>query len=191
MLELRGGVGLWRSLCQSILAVRSKPVVASAFAVLAGGNFRSRSETLNRPERRASAEESRDPLHQAQKMESLGRLTSGVAHDFNNLLTVVLGNAAALRVNAETRGDAEAIRRAEMIERAAERGGRLAGQLLAYSRKQMLPPETISVIKSFPQRVSCSRRSRGRPCASVSRPNQISGNATSILGSLNQLFSTW
>ena len=78
-------------------------------------------------------------------MESLGRLTGGVAHDFNNLLTVVLGNAAALRVNAEARGDAQAIRRAEMIERAAERGGRLAAQLLAYSRKQMLRPETISV----------------------------------------------
>ena len=82
---------------------------------------------------------------QAQKMESLGRLTGGVAHDFNNLLTVVLGNATALRVNAESRGDAQAVQRAEMIERAAERGGRLAGQLLSFSRKQMLRPETISV----------------------------------------------
>ncbi len=80
-------------------------------------------------------------------MELLGRLTGGVAHDFNNLLTVVLGNAAALRVGAEARGDAQAVRRAEMIERAAERGGRLAGQLLAYSRKQMLRPETISVYR--------------------------------------------
>ena len=78
-------------------------------------------------------------------MESLGRLTGGVAHDFNNLLTVVLGNATALRVNAESRGDAAAVQRAEMIERAAERGGRLAGQLLSFSRKQMLRPETISV----------------------------------------------
>ncbi len=78
-------------------------------------------------------------------MESLGRLTGGVAHDFNNLLTVVLGNATALRINAEARGDAEGIRRAEMIERAAERGGRLAGQLLAFSRNQMLRPETTSV----------------------------------------------
>ena len=84
---------------------------------------------------------------QAQKMESLGRLTGGVAHDFNNLLTVVLGNATALRVSAEARGDAQAIRRAEMIERAAERGGRLAGQLLAFSRKQMLRPENVSVYR--------------------------------------------
>ena len=82
---------------------------------------------------------------QAQKMESLGRLTGGVAHDFNNLLTVVLGNATALRMNAESRGDSQGVQRAEMIERAAERGGRLAGQLLSFSRKQMLRPETISV----------------------------------------------
>src|SRR5450432_971073 len=84
-------------------------------------------------------------LYQAQKMEALGRLTGGVAHDFNNLLTVVLGNATALRMNAEARGDAQGIRRALLIERAAERGGRLAAQLLAFSGKQMLRPETVSV----------------------------------------------
>lgn len=84
---------------------------------------------------------------QAQQMEALGRLTGGVAHDFNNLLTVVLGNAAALRVQAEARGDAKTVQRAEVIERAAERGGRLAGQLLAFSRKQMLRPEIVSVYR--------------------------------------------
>jgi TolB-like protein len=80
-------------------------------------------------------------------MEALGRLTGGVAHDFNNLLTVVLGNAAALRVHAEARGDTGTVQRAELIERAAERGGRLAGQLLAFSRRQILRPETVSVYR--------------------------------------------
>jgi signal transduction histidine kinase/TolB-like protein/FixJ family two-component response regulator len=99
-------------------------------------------ETASLTEAANEAESSR---LQVQKMESLGRLTGGVAHDFNNLLTVVLGNATALRMGAETRGDSDGVRRAEMIERAAERGGRLAGQLLAFSRNQMLRPETISV----------------------------------------------
>ncbi|WP_428483459.1 ATP-binding protein [Rhodopila sp.] len=76
-------------------------------------------------------------------------MTGGVAHDFNNLLTVVLGNATALRMNAENRDDQQAVRRAEMIERAAERGARLANQLLSYSRKQMLRPETISVYQAI------------------------------------------
>jgi len=76
-------------------------------------------------------------------------LTGGVAHDFNNLLTVVLGNATALRVNAEAGGDTASARRAEAIERAAERGSRLAGQLLAFSRKQMLRPEVVSVYRTL------------------------------------------
>ena len=92
-------------------------------------------------------EEALGSQFQAQKMEALGHLTGGVAHDFNNLLTVVLGNAIALRTHAEARGDAKGAQRAELIERAAERGGRLAGQLLAFSRKQILRPETVSAYR--------------------------------------------
>jgi TolB-like protein/CheY-like chemotaxis protein len=92
----------------------------------------------------------RDPgsyVLQVQKMEALGRLTGGVAHDFNNLLTVVLGNATALRLAAQTEGNLRAAKRAEMIERAAERGGRLAAQLLAFSRNQLLQPDRIPVLR--------------------------------------------
>ena len=90
------------------------------------------------------SDQTQEPLYQANKMESLVRLTGGVAHEFNNILGVVLGAATALRLDAEARRDVKAIRRAKMIERSAERGGRLADQLLAFARNQILRPQSIS-----------------------------------------------
>jgi nitrogen-specific signal transduction histidine kinase/TolB-like protein/CheY-like chemotaxis protein len=98
---------------------------------------------------RQGSDQPQEAIYQAQKMESLVRLTGGLAHDFNNLLTVVIGNATALRLDAESRGDTKGIRRAEMIERAAERGGRMSGQLLAFSRNQMLRPESVSAYSAL------------------------------------------
>ena len=147
MLDVRGGVGLLRNLCNEALIMRPIAFITLMFDRATKVTFIQRATVAKHGLPGGDAEQSREALSRVQKMESLGRLTAGVAHDFNNLLTVVLGNAAALRIGAEARGDAEAIRRAELIERAAERGGRLAGQLLAFSGKQMLRPETTSAYR--------------------------------------------
>jgi signal transduction histidine kinase/CheY-like chemotaxis protein/integral membrane sensor domain MASE1 len=81
-------------------------------------------------------------LRQAQRMEAIGQLTGGVAHDFNNLLMVIGGNAGLLRDKAESETVA---RRASAIIRAAEQGERLTRRLLAFSRRQMLRPDTINL----------------------------------------------
>ena len=76
-----------------------------------------------------------EQLRQSQKMEALGQLTGGIAHDFNNLLTVVVGGLDIINKRAE---DAKLKRYAENALAAAERGARLTGQLLAFSRVQRL-----------------------------------------------------
>src|SRR6476659_8798983 len=76
-----------------------------------------------------------EQLRQSQKMEALGQLTGGIAHDFNNLLTVVVGGLDIIVKKAE---DAKVRRYAENALAAAERGARLTGQLLAFSRVQRL-----------------------------------------------------
>ena len=81
-----------------------------------------------------------EALRQAQRLEAVGQLTSGVAHDFNNLLTVVAGNIEFLE-RAVT--DERSKRRLDMMRGAAERGARLTAQLLAFSRRQRLEPVPV------------------------------------------------
>ena len=76
-----------------------------------------------------------EQLRQSQKMEALGQLTGGIAHDFNNLLTVVVGG---LDLVTKRVTDEKLKRYADNALAAAERGARLTGQLLAFSRVQRL-----------------------------------------------------
>ena len=76
-----------------------------------------------------------EQLRQSQKMEALGQLTGGIAHDFNNLLTVVVGGLDLIAKRVE---DEKLQRYAANALAAAERGARLTGQLLAFSRVQRL-----------------------------------------------------
>lgn len=72
-------------------------------------------------------------LQQGQRLESLGRLASGVAHDFNNVLTVVMAAADNLRENAITRTQQEEV---ASLAGAADRGRALVRQLLTFARQQ-------------------------------------------------------
>ncbi len=94
---------------------------------------------LDNTERRGLEEQ----LGHARKMEAVGQLTGGVAHDFNNLLTVVLGNIELIR--RRTGDQHELARQIDAVRQAAEKGGALTRQLLAFSRRQRLNPLTVDL----------------------------------------------
>jgi PAS domain S-box-containing protein len=81
-------------------------------------------------------------LRQAQKMEAVGRLAGGIAHDFNNLLTAISGYSEFLIEGLE---DERLRLHAEEIRKAAARAASLTGQLLAFSRRQVLQPRALNL----------------------------------------------
>jgi two-component system cell cycle sensor histidine kinase/response regulator CckA len=108
---------------------------------------------------RIKAEEEKEKLQerlvQSQKMEAIGRLAGGIAHDFNNMLTAIQGYTEFLTdafaqdtlqtwpSGTEVRADLNE------IMAAANRAQSLTAQLLAFSRKQMLRPQIISVAETL------------------------------------------
>ena len=73
-------------------------------------------------------------LHQAQKMDAIGRLAGGVAHDFNNLLMVM--SASTESALLEIAADSPLRRRLEQTQNAVQRAAALTQQLLTFSRRQ-------------------------------------------------------
>ena len=83
-----------------------------------------------------------EQLRQAEKMEAIGQLAGGIAHDFNNLLTIVNGYAGMALLSAS-----DDLLREQLlaIQAAGERATALTGQLLAFSRKQMLQLRIVNI----------------------------------------------
>jgi len=100
-----------------------------------------------------------EQLRQAQKMEAVGQLTGGVAHDFNNLLTVIMGNLEHLDRVLPPAQPTQRIIAAAL--RGASRAAMLTHRLLAFSRRQPLAPEILSVNKLVAGMSDLMRRTLG------------------------------
>ena len=98
-------------------------------------------------------------LVQAQKMEAVGQLTGGVAHDFNNLLGVIVGNLDLVDGALGELPDAR-----KLVQRAleaAESGAALTQGLLAFSRRQVLQPQSVDVGRLVAETTKLYRRTLG------------------------------
>jgi PAS domain S-box-containing protein len=96
-------------------------------------------------ERRKAAEvfeRTKEALFQAQKLDSIGKLTGGLAHDFNNLLNVIINGLDILRTAPDRQTSMKTI---DAMARAADRGATMTQQLLAFARQHPLKVSISSV----------------------------------------------
>jgi PAS domain S-box-containing protein len=86
-------------------------------------------------------------VRQAQKMEAIGSLATGIAHEFNNLLTVIQGHAGLLRkCVGDSRAGADSI---ERITQASVQAASLTRRLLTFSRRQPLELKPLNICASI------------------------------------------
>ena len=100
--------------------------------------FESAQRLHDETERRQQAELE---LVKSQKLEALGRLTSGVAHDFNNVLMVMMNNLSLHQRQNPGMAESPTLK---AIGRAVDSGTKLTRQLLAFSRSQLLRPQRFA-----------------------------------------------
>lgn len=80
---------------------------------------------------------------EAQKMEVIGHLASGLAHDFNNIIAVILGYTGLISVGLDPGSPLR--KYAEQIDLASDRAIGLTRQLLVFSRKQTVLPVVLNL----------------------------------------------
>ena len=110
-------------------------------------------------ERTVELERTQAALRQSQKMEAIGNLAGGIAHDFNNLLQVITGNLQLLSRDFSANETAQ--KRLTAALSGAQRGARLASQLLAFGRRQPLAPKVVDLGRLVRDMDNLLRRSLG------------------------------
>ncbi len=94
-------------------------------------------------------------LH-AQKMETIGELSSGFAHDLNNILTGIVGNLNMLRLAQDNEKKEHYL---DTLENITERARNLVHQILTFSKKHEGSPENLPVKKAIEEVVSIAAKS--------------------------------
>lgn len=125
-------------------------------------------------------------LLQSQKIEAIGRLAGGVAHDFNNILMAISGYSDLVLAKEERSGF---VSRNDIMEikKAAEQGGNLTRQLLAFSRKQVLDPKILDLNQTVSGMENLLRRLIGEDVYLVIEPNHELGRVKVDPGQIEQV----
>jgi two-component system, cell cycle sensor histidine kinase and response regulator CckA len=131
-------------------------------------------------------------LLQAQKLESIGRLAGGIAHDFNNMLFAIRGYAELLAEDLAVEPGPEfdrvgSLQSVAAITRAADKAAELTGQLLAFSRQQVVSPKVIALNPGIKEVEPMLRRLIGENLNLVMKLDPAAGNVMADSGHLDQI----
>jgi len=131
-------------------------------------------------------------LLQAQKLESIGRLAGGIAHDFNNMLFVIRGYAELLAEdlapnNRVSLDPGDALLSVIEITHAADRATALTGQLLAFSRQQVIKPRVLDLSLAIRDLEPMVRQLIGENMQLVVRLVEDASNILADPGQLDQV----
>lgn len=86
-----------------------------------------------------------EQLRRTQKMDALGKLTSGIAHDYNNMLGIMLGYTELLQQKLIE--NPALLKYADQIYASGERGISLTKKLLSLSRKNSIETSRLNINK--------------------------------------------
>jgi PAS domain S-box-containing protein len=106
--------------------------------------------------------------HQAQRMESLGKLAGGVAHDFNNILAIIMNYT---EFAAEESGDQAVRDDLGHVRTAAERAMHLTRQLLTFTRGDTVQPQDVDVNAAVAEMRAMLERTIGEDVTLFARPS--------------------
>lgn len=112
-------------------------------------------------------------LHQAQKMESIGRLAGGVAHDFNNMLMAISGNVEMAIESTDPSN--ESYWMLKEIQKSAARSADITRQLLGFARKQTITPEIVNLNDHIENSLKMLRRLVGEAIEVRYKPGENLG----------------
>jgi PAS domain S-box-containing protein len=93
-----------------------------------------------------------DRLRDAEKMQAVGTLASGVAHDFNNLLAAILLHVRLMERQPEAAADT-----VPAIGDLAEQGTEVVRELLYFARRESAAPRTIDLVELVRQQENVLR----------------------------------
>jgi two-component system cell cycle sensor histidine kinase/response regulator CckA len=106
--------------------------------------------------------------HQAQRMESLGKLAGGIAHDFNNLLAIIV-NYTEFAME-ESVGDPKIRDDLAHVRTASDRAMNLTRQLLTFTRGDTIQPQDLDLNTAIAEVRAMLERTIGEDIALFARP---------------------